>query len=138
MELRKTSQTNRLSLQKVAIGLLSYTIPENWVFTSSDEGFTLYHQEYNNVQISCYRSDKPVKKPNLGSQYVVRYNKILWEKRSAIQKEGRLEMLATSFSTQLQGQIYTIELTSKPSEHSYALQKVIKSFLEGIQINGKM
>jgi len=139
MELRKaTSHTVQLVLKKIEIGPLLYTIPEKWILRSTEKGFTLSHPEHHTMQIRCYRSDKPLENVNLGSQYVVRNNKIHWEKKSTILEEGSSKKLATSFSTQLEGQYYAVELISKPSEHSYAVQQVIKPFLEEVQINGKM
>jgi len=137
MELQKVNHLDQVSEPQKKLGELLYITPEHWVSQSTEKGFALTNPEHPDIQIHGYISDVSTteKEQHCGSQYAVRYNHLIWEKRSTIQKTESSGNLVTSFHTQIGGRFYTLELVSKPSEHSHALQQVMKTFLQDARMH---
>ncbi len=136
MELRKVDQEDKSSLRRYLFGSFEFSIPQKWILSSTEKGFTLSHSGKPNIKIEYCHKEKVFDPNQIGSTTTHRFNKTQWEKKSKFLEEGGSKKLITTFTTQLEGQHYTVKFTSNVSEHTYFLQREGKHFMEGIKMSG--
>ncbi len=133
MELRKERSDDFNTLIGIDIGRLALKIPQNWSYLIYDEVIQLTHPDYHNAQVKVYRNGDGPYYDSIGGEYMTRYNRILWHKRSQVLNDGGKHLLATSFDTSVDGINYRVQLISRPTDHSFLMTNAMIPLLQTVR-----